>query len=797
MGQPSGDFGQESLRVRAGQLVSGRYLVTVGGPDGSDVQLCPPEHWPAPQRRQPNAQRPGARPGNRAAVGPLALGADAADLPLLDREAEVAQLLGMLAEGRSIRLVGEQGSGRSALLAAVAEGAGELAPDGVVQLCGHRRTADDLLQDLFAATHRAPGFRPDRDQLRTLLAPVGAIVLIDELGSDGAELEELLAAAPECAFLVSVAAGSGGVLPTGSRLEDYLVGGLSRAACLALTARLAGRVLDEAERSWAVDLWFESEGLPLRFVQAAALLRQRDLAVDALVAAEEDRRGVFGGAGEGEDDEDGPADPAVREAELRATLPLPSVAESAAPAIQLAQGLGEPAQAVLRLALAFGGECPTAPHLPALIEVDQGESALRELADRGLAEPIGGHHRLTAGATELLTAGWAEREAPDGTSATPAAATAGAARHFSWWVGHGSVSTEQIAAEAEVVIGALHADRAAGRTGAMLRLARSAAPAFALALRWGAWQEVLELGLAVAREDGQSRDEAWFQHELGVLRVVQGRREEARAALEAATALRGALGEARGVAATRRLLNLLADEERPPAAPEAGLPASRRPVIRALAERSLQSAKVPVRVLRGWSRQHLLAAGAGLLAIGVLGTAVGIAAVAGTGGSGGTGGGVRSVPSGGTGTSGGLTLGGDAGATAPSTASATPTGSASATATGGAGGVGPVTDPTMAVGASAGATASPTRVPGAGRTGSPSATPGSSGGVTGGPATPSAPGPSTPAPSTSTSSNPASPPPVSPTPPTKSPTPSPSQVSPSLPSSPSAGGSSGPSPKLE
>lgn len=212
------------------------------------------------------------------------------------------------------------------------------------------------------------------------------------------------------------------MLPAGSRLEDHLVAGLSRPACLALTARLAGRVLDEAERAWAVDLWFESEGLPLRFVQAAALLRQRDIEVDALVAAEEDQQSVFGRAERSEGGSDGYADPAVRESELRAGLALPSVAETAAPAVRLAAGLSESAQAVLRLSLALGGECPTAPHLPALIDVDHGESALRELADCGLAESIGGHHRLTTGVQELLGGRWPTEES---TGARPSTSPGG------------------------------------------------------------------------------------------------------------------------------------------------------------------------------------------------------------------------------------------------------------------------------------------------------------------------------------------------------------------------------------
>ncbi|MFD9684909.1 ATP-binding protein [Kitasatospora sp. NPDC059088] len=603
MAQPSGEFRQEAARTRGGELVSGGLLVGVGAPDGSEARPCPEEWRPRPRRIERSEPARGPVGGVGRAVGPLALGAGPTDLPLLDREADIAELLGLLAEGRSIRLVGQAGSGRSTLLSAVAAAAADLAPGGVVQLCGHRRTAADLLQDLFAATHHAPGYRPDPGQLAAHLAGVGAVVVIDEAEPAGDDLEELLAAAPGCAFLISVAPG-GPVLPADSRLRDHLVPGLSRPACLALTARLAGRPLDVAEKAWAVDLWFESEGLPLRFVQAAALLRQRDVSVDALVAAEEDRRDVFGAVEEPAHD----PDPAIRENALRRTVPLPSVAETASPAVRLAEGLGEAAQAVLRLAVALGGECPTAPHLPALIDVGQGESALAELADAGLAVSIGGHHRLTAGALDLLAPHWPARGCVDG-----------AAQHFAWWVGHSSVSLAQIAAEAEVLIGVLLADRTAGRHEAVVRLARAAAPALALALRWGAWERVLQLGLEAARRTGSTVDQAWFHHEAGVLAICLRQPSRAIAELETALTLRATAGEPRGVAAAGRMIDLLRADGRQ--LPAAATPAAsgRGPVIRKIAARVPAGLKARARAGR---RRKVVVASAALLTFGVLGTAV-------------------------------------------------------------------------------------------------------------------------------------------------------------------------------
>jgi hypothetical protein len=475
----------------------------------------------------------------------------------------------------------------------------------VVRLSGYRRTAQDLLHDLFAAVYDNPGYRPDRHQLPALLAPVGAIVVIDDVEPSGEELERMLAAAPDCAFLITVAPDSPASVP-GSRLEDRPVAGLSRPACLGLVARLAGRPLEEQERSWVVDLWFESEGLPLRFVQAAALLRQRDAEVDGLVVARQERHSVFGLVKDMAD----PEDPAELESELRRTVPLPTVVESTSPAVRLAEGLSEPAQAVLRLAVAFGGELPAAPHLPALIDVGRGESALRELSDCGLAVSVGGHHRLSSGALELLAPHWA-----------PGSVADGAAQHFSWWVGHGSVDVGQVAAEAEVLVGALLADREAGRWQAVLRLARAAAGACALSLRWGAWERTLELGLQAAQALGSTADQAWFRQELGVLALCQGAPERARAELETAVTLRAAFGEPRGSAAARRMLDLLQAETVQLPVVE-GVPAaeSRRTSIRAIAAPwRLRSTRVPER-----TRRAVLAVGTAVLALSVLGTAVGL-----------------------------------------------------------------------------------------------------------------------------------------------------------------------------
>ncbi|MGW6537391.1 ATP-binding protein [Streptomyces sp. NPDC055011] len=599
-------------RARVTRIVSGELLLTVNPVDGSEIEACPPgEEPPAVRRRTPEERAEAAR----AAAVPVPPGPAPPELPLLEREEQRARLTETLTRGRCVRLTGPDGSGRTALLDAVAADCVTLAPDGVVRLSGHHRTTGELLHELRATVLHVPRHRPDRDGLRADLAGIGAVVVVDDLEFGGAALDELLAAAPECAFLLAAAPG----VPAPSAeapIEEITLPGLGRAASLHLLEAAVGRRLTEEEANWAGDLWFESEGLPLRFVQAGALLRQRDrlrvtpAEFDAFGALEE----AFGPSGTAQGT--GPSDAVPDldpyenpDVELH-EVPLPSLGEGAAPAALLASRLSRSAQTTLRFAVALGGELPHHAHLPALVGDTHADAALGELRACGLLSPVGARHRLAGGVlTQLLAHGY-------GHDATDRVRTA--AQHYAWWAGHPSVGPERAAAESDALLAALGAlvggdhgstagtpadgspAGAAGATGAAgavgepaadprataVALARAAAPAFAAGLHWGAWERALRSGQEAARLAGDVAEEAYFHHELGVLAVCGGNLGRARAELEASIGLRGVLADKRGTVAGRRALALVADlgreQEPPQAAPPArtdspprGLPVAR------------------------------------------------------------------------------------------------------------------------------------------------------------------------------------------------------------------------------
>lgn len=242
------DLGQHTPALaRTVQLVSGDFLLTVNPVDGSEIENCPPHERPQRPVKFSTAERTELA---RTAQPPVPPGPAQPRLPLLERQEERERLVRLLARGRSVRLTGPSGSGRTSLLDAVADDCADLAPDGVVRLSGYRRTASDLLHDLFAAVYSAPLHRPERDELLQLVHEIGAVVVLDDVEFGGSALDELLDATPECAFLISttpdVAAPS-----ADSLLEEVFLGGLDRSGGLELLERAVGRVLTEDESNWA------------------------------------------------------------------------------------------------------------------------------------------------------------------------------------------------------------------------------------------------------------------------------------------------------------------------------------------------------------------------------------------------------------------------------------------------------------------------------------------------------------------------------------------------------------------
>ncbi|WP_405612189.1 ATP-binding protein [Streptomyces sp. NBC_01508] len=630
--------------ARTVELISGDFLITVNPVDGSEIEPCPPGSQPPAPVRLDADERAEQR---RAGRPPIPPGPGAPPFPLLERQDERERLVGLLGRGHSVRLTGSAGSGRTALLEAVAADCEDLAPDGVVRLSGYHRTVTELLYELYAAVHRSVLHRPDRAGLLELVHGIGAVVVLDDLEFGGGPLDELLEAAPECAFLLAVTPEVDAPIAR-SRLEEVLLGGLGRGASLDLLERATGRPLTDEEANWAGDLWFESEGLPQRFVQAGALLRGRDgphagsgpYEADGVFVHELDDASYGQGPGRVSREDAGPSADGY-------DVPLPTLGEGAAPAALLASRLGEAARETLRFAVALGGEVPHQAHLPALVGDTHADAAVGELMSAGLLSPVGPRYRLAAGALAQLQArGYGE-------GATVRALTA--VQHFTWWAGHPSVTPRRAASEADALLAAmtpLVSSGEAGHASAAVLLARGAAPAFMAGLHWGAWERALRTGQEAARIAGEVAEEAYFHHELGILALCVGRLDRARAELETSIGMRGAVADKRGTVSGRRALALVADREnghtpvafraadderplspprgvsmvvpvlKPPSSDDRMTLVTRRDDTPAAGSAGGGSAANRRRPVLGGARRNLVAAGAGAVLAAVLGTVV-------------------------------------------------------------------------------------------------------------------------------------------------------------------------------
>ncbi|CAM5502139.1 hypothetical protein SALBM217S_05794 [Streptomyces griseoloalbus] len=300
---------------------------------------------------------------------------------------------------------------------------------------------------------------------------------------------------------------------------------------------------------------------------------------------------------------------------------------------------------------------PHQAHLPALVGDTHADAALGELVACGLVSPVGARHRLAAGVpAQLEAAGYAD---------DADARVREAAQHYAWWTGHPSVTPERVCAESDAILAALTAlsplaPDTADEPGTAVRLARTAAPAFASGLHWSAWERALRAGAEAARIAGDVGEQAYFHHELGIHALCAGQLDRARAELEASIGLRGALADKRGTVAGRRALALVADRSGVPltlaptaaeevpeahveesASPPRGVPMAfpdlQPPADTGLVvSRPVPAATVPQQTkggvvggLKGLARRNLVAAGAGALLVAVLGTVVTLGATSG------------------------------------------------------------------------------------------------------------------------------------------------------------------------
>ena len=179
--------------------------------------------------------------------------------PVFGRDDEVEQVLAELAAYGSVALQAPPGMGATTVLRHLAHHP-TLAADygGVVCLSARDLSRDDLLQTLFTTfcTTDVP-MRPTLEQLRELLRPARAAVLLDDVELSAADVAELQYLLPNCGF-VFAGRNVGGVM------RSVKLDGLTVDAAGELLAHVLG---EPVERSVVYALWGLTRGTPAALIQ--------------------------------------------------------------------------------------------------------------------------------------------------------------------------------------------------------------------------------------------------------------------------------------------------------------------------------------------------------------------------------------------------------------------------------------------------------------------------------------------------------------------------------------------------
>src|SRR5262249_38719969 len=124
--------------------------------------------------------------------------------PLLDRLNETQQATTALSNGVSVQFFGGAGLGKSMLLRHLAHHAVSAGfADGAGCLPAQRVPLADLLQAFYDAfSDRDPAYKPLDAQIVQALHDKQALVLIDDVGLARDDVQRLLDAAPNCAFVL-------------------------------------------------------------------------------------------------------------------------------------------------------------------------------------------------------------------------------------------------------------------------------------------------------------------------------------------------------------------------------------------------------------------------------------------------------------------------------------------------------------------------------------------------------------------------------------------------------------------
>ncbi|MGI8934240.1 MAG: choice-of-anchor D domain-containing protein [Phormidesmis sp.] len=438
---------------------------------------------------------------------------------LLDRQTVLPLVRDALKSLLTVEIYGEAGFGKTALIRHLAHESQVVAgfSAGIVYLSAHGQPSADLLQSLYDIFYEAnPPFKPSYGQVQQALKERRALIILNGLTLDKAEMEWLLAALPGCTF----------VLVSDARFywqegEAIALKGLPFPESVKLMQKELGYALSEPEQAAAKTLWTALSGNPLQLRRAAAQARAAD---QSLV-------------------------------DLTQSLQTASAQTISGRSLfqKIVDWLSPDQRHVLALMSAMGGVLLSAEQVQAITRLPKAADILKELTAMRLLESAerspqgreltGGYYQLSADLIESVLPGF-----------DPPSWLSQATEYF----------TAEVAAQgmlpAKSVDAAMHLVEWTQRTGRWqesVALIRGLDQTLALGGRWERWQQVLIYGLRAAEQLGDGATQAWSLHQLGTRSLALGEIGRAEAWLGRAVRQRERLGDYAGAAVTRHNLGLI------------------------------------------------------------------------------------------------------------------------------------------------------------------------------------------------------------------------------------------------
>ncbi len=461
-------------------------MLNIGGPHGALVCDAPPSRRiHAHPRPTPVLLRPRSVRG------------------LFGRRAELAEIFSALDGGLPVEISGNAGIGKTALLRAAAyHPAAAAFTDGIFYLAARAQFSVDLQQQLFDAFFESDEISiPTTAEIRRALQETRALILIDDVRLNRNDLEQLIDVAPRSGFVVATRERR-----LCSEVHNLALNGLPVEDAVMLLEREIARALDAGERAAAASLCAALQGHPLRILQAAVLVRDRGISLDAWTSG----------------------------------IPATTV---------ITESMASIDQKQRRILLSLAA-VPTVPmqahHIAGIAEVVDIESSLTSLVHRALVLNTQSGHLLADGVGDLL------RRTEDLNPWVNRAIT-----YYTAWAERYRRDAHALLDEAEALRRVQRHATNARRWAEALRLGQILEGALMAGLRWDAWASVLEHCLLAAKATGDRAAEAWALHEIGSRAICVGETRGARSTLSEAVKLRQALDDADAVEASRHNLSFV------------------------------------------------------------------------------------------------------------------------------------------------------------------------------------------------------------------------------------------------